>query len=73
MTDLEAQQHLKDCLFHGVHKYICNSVEYLYNVPGASYSKLMVAAWKVESKNEETQENLRAKAVVTTDLGEGTA
>ena len=24
--DLEAQQHLKDFLFHGVHKHICNSV-----------------------------------------------
>ena len=31
ITDLEAQKHLKDCLFHGVHKHICNSVWYLYN------------------------------------------
>ena len=25
MTDLEVQQHLMDCLFHGVHKHIHNS------------------------------------------------
>ena len=33
----------------------------------------MVATQKVESKNEETQERVRARAMVTTDLGEGTA
>ena len=26
MTDLEVQQNLKDCLFHGVWKHICDSI-----------------------------------------------
>ena len=33
----------------------------------------MVTAWKVKSENEETQEKIRARAVVTTELGEGMA
>ena len=56
--DLEAQQHLKDCLFHGVCKHICDSVWYLYRTPGTSYSQLMVAT---------------RRATVTTNLGEGMA
>ena len=54
MMDLEAQQHLKDCLFHGVQKHICNSVQYLYNTPGTLYSQLIVTTSKAESKSEET-------------------
>ena len=41
--DLEAQQLLKDHLFHGFHKHICNSIQYLYSTPGTSYSRLMDA------------------------------
>ena len=33
MSDLEAQQHLKDCLFHGICKHICDSIQYLYSTP----------------------------------------
>ena len=33
----------------------------------------MVATRKAKSENEETQERVRARAVVTTDPGEGTA
>ena len=66
MTDLKAQQHLKDNLFHGVWKHIHDSVWYLYSTPGTSYSQLMVAAQKAESKSEETWERVRARAVVTT-------
>ena len=73
MRDLEAQKNLKDHLFHGVHRHICNSVQYLHSTPATSYLQLMVAARKVESKNEETWEGVRAKAAVTTDLGEGMA
>ena len=72
MTDLEAQQHLKDCLFHGVQSTFM-TVQYLYSTPGTSYSHLMVAAQKAESKNEETQERVRVRATVTTDLVEGMA
>ena len=42
-------------LFHGVHKHICDSVQYLYSTPGTSYLQLMAAARKVESKNEEPE------------------
>ena len=73
MTDLEVQQHLKDCLFHGVHKDICNSVWYLYSTPRTSYSQLMVPAYKVGSENKEIWDKLRARAAEVTDLGEGTA
>ena len=73
MLDLEAQWYLKDCLIHGVCKHIHDSVQYLYSTPGTSYSQLMVVAQKVESKNEETQEKDRPRAMVTTDPGEGMA
>ena len=69
MTDLEVQQHLKDCLFHGVHKHIQDSIKYLYSTAGTSYLQLMVAAGKVESKNEEICDKLRARAAVATDSG----
>ena len=53
VTDLEVQQHLKDCLFHGVCKHIRDSIRYLYSNPGTTYSQLMIAACKAESENEE--------------------
>ena len=71
--DLEVQLHLRDCLFHGVHSHICDSLQYLYSAPGTSYSQLMVAVWKPESESEETQERVRARAAVTTDPREGMA
>ena len=70
MMDLEAKQHLKDYLFHGIHIHICNSVWYLYSIPDTSYLQLMVATQKVESKNEETWEKVRSRDAVTTDTGE---
>ena len=69
----EVQQHLKDCLFHGVCKHICDSIQYLYIAPGTSYLQLMVAATKAESKNEETQEKVRVRAIMTSDPWEGMA
>ena len=33
ITDQEVQQHLKDHLFHGVHKHIRDSIWYLYSKP----------------------------------------
>ena len=73
MMAMEVQQHLKDCLFHGFCKHIHDSVKYLYSVPDTSDSQLMVPARKAESENEETQEKVRARAVVAPNLGEGTA
>ena len=54
VMDLEAQQHLKDHLFHGVCKHICEFVRYLHSTLGTSYLQVMVATGKVETKNEET-------------------
>ena len=73
MMAMVVQQHLKDCLFHGVCKHFCDSVWYLYTAPSTSYSQLMVGSQKAESRNEETQKKVRARAAVTTNLGEGTA
>ena len=33
MTDLEAQQHLRDHLFHAVENYICDSLQYSLQHP----------------------------------------
>ena len=60
------QQHLKDCLLHGVHKHIRDSIYYLYNNPGTTYSQLMVTAHKVESENEEAQDKVWARSAVPT-------
>ena len=73
MMDLEAQQHLKDCLFHGGCKHIHNSLWYLYSAPGTLYLQLMVATWKVESEDEETREKVMVRATVTIDPVEGIA
>ena len=72
MTVLEAQQHLKDCLFHGVCKHICDSILYLYSTPGTSHSQLMVVAHKAESESEEIKDKMRVRATVMTDQGERT-
>ena len=68
MMDLEAQQHLRDHLFHAVRKHIHGSVEYLYSTHCVSYSQLMVAAQKTE-----TQDQVRLRAMVTTEPVEGMA
>ena len=73
MTDLEAQQHLQDHLFHGMRKHICDSVWYLYSTHSMSYSQLKIPAQKVECKKEETQDWARARTVVTTKPVKGMA
>ena len=72
MTDLEVQKHLKDWLFHEVHKHIRDSVRYLYSNPRTTYSQLMVAACKAESEKEEACDKVRARSAMTTDHVEGT-
>ena len=71
MMDLEAKKHLHHGLFHGVRKHTHNSIWYLYGTPGMSYSQLMLAALKAESKNKETWDRVRDKVTVTTKLLEG--
>ena len=48
MMDLQVQQHLRHCLFHGMRKHICDSIWYLYSTPGISNSQLMTATQKAE-------------------------
>ena len=72
VTDHEVQQHLKDCLFHGVCIHIRNSIRYLYSNPRTTYSQLMVAACKAESENQEAHDKVRARAAMTTNPWEGT-
>ena len=70
IMDSELQQHLKDCLFHGVCKHISNSIWYLYSNPRTTYSQLMITASKAESKNEKAQD--KARSAVTTKPVDGT-
>ena len=72
ITDQEVQQHLKDNLFHGECKHISNSIWYLYCNPRTTYSQLMIAAHKVEIKNEKAHDKVRARSAVTTEPVEGT-
>ena len=69
--DLEVQQHLKDNLFHGVHKHIRDSIRYLYSNPRTIYSQLMIAAHKTKSENEEACDKVRARSAMATDPVEG--
>ena len=62
IADHEVACHLKDQLFDGVHKHIRDSIWYLHGNPKTTYSQLMVAARKAESKNEDTKE--KAKSTV---------
>ena len=67
MMDLDTQQHLRDCPFPGMWKYIHDSVWYLYSTPDIWYFQLMKAAWKAECKNEKTQDWVRSRATVKTE------
>ena len=69
VTDLKVQQHLKDCVFHGVCKHIRDSIGYLYSNPGTTYSQLMIVTHKAESENEAAHDKVRARAAVTSDPG----
>ena len=57
IMDLEVQQHLKDCLFHGVWKHIRNSICYLYSNPILCTPSLwsLPARQKVKMKRSETR------------------
>ena len=60
--------HLKDYLFHGVHKHIRDSIRYLYSSLEITYSQLMVAAHKAESETEEVKDKVRARSAATTEV-----
>ena len=63
--------HLKDCLFHGVHKHIRDSIRYLYSSPETTYSQLMVMTYKAESKTEEAKDKVRARSAITAEVIDG--
>ena len=46
IADCEVACHIKDQLFHVVHKHIRDSIRYLHGNPKTMYSQLMVAARK---------------------------
>ena len=58
----EVPCHLKERLFHRVKKHVRDSVRYLYSNPQTTYSKLVVAARRAESKTEETKVKVRSAA-----------
>ena len=58
--------HLKEQLFHGVKKHARDSVRYLYSNPQTTYSELVVAARRAESKMEETK--VKARSAATTEV-----
>ena len=55
IADCKVACHLKDRLFHGVCKHIQDSISYLHGNLKTTYSQLMVAARKAESKNEDAK------------------
>ena len=68
IADHEVTWHLKDQLFHGVHKNIRDSIRYLHSNPETTYSQLMVAAHKVESEMEEAKDKGRARSATATEV-----
>ena len=50
MTGEEGKNHLKDRLFHGLRHNIHNALCYKYDKPDSQYSKLVMAASKVETE-----------------------
>ena len=71
IVDCKVTWHLKDCLFHGVHKHIRDCIRYLYSNPETTYSQLMVTAHKVESELEEVKDKVRTRSPATTEVVDG--
>ena len=49
----EVQKHLRDCISHGPHKQLCDSMCYLYDDMRIMYPQLMTAAKKAASEQED--------------------
>ena len=71
IADHKVTWHLKDRLFHGVHKNIRDSIRYLHNNPETTYLQLMVAAHKAESKMEEAKDKVGARSATATEAVDG--
>ena len=66
IADHEVPWHLKEQLFHGVKKHVRDSVRYLYSNLQTTYSELVVAARRAESKTEETK--VKARSAAATEM-----
>ena len=71
IVDCKVACHLKDWLFHGVCKHIRDSIRYLHSNPETTYSHLMVAARKAESKMEDAKEKVRTRSSAATEVTDG--
>ena len=71
IVDCKVACHLKDQLFHGVCKYIRDSIRYLHGNPETMYSQLMVAARKAESDTEDAKERVRPWSSAATEVSDG--
>ena len=71
IADHEVTWHLKDQLFHGVHKNIRDSIRYLHSNPETTYSQLIVTACNTESKKEEAKDKVRARSAAATEVVDG--
>ena len=66
ISDREVTWHLKDQLFHEVLKNIRDSIRYLHSK--ITYSQLMAASHKAESKTEEAKDKVRARSAAATEV-----
>ena len=71
IADHEVACHLKDWLFHRVHKHIRDSIRYLHSNPKTTYSQLMVAARKADSEMEDAKEKVRVRSSTATEVADG--
>ena len=68
ITDHEVPWHLKEQLFHRVWKHVRDSIRYLYGNSKTTYSELVVAVHRAESKTEETKERVKVRSAATTEV-----
>ena len=77
VSEHEAEGHLKNHLFHGLQKHLCESLHYLYDNPALTYNQLMVAAHKAGAKHKVDKHRnsycsvLMKSGTVTDDNGNG--
>ena len=71
ITNCEVSWHLKKQLFHRVQKYVRDLIRYLYGNSKITYSELVIAACRVESKMEETKERVKVRSVPSTEVATG--
>ena len=61
----------QEVAFPWVHKYVRDSIRYLYGNSETTYSKLVMAVCQAESEMEETKERVRARSAASTEVATG--